>query len=140
MKYLESYKIFENNGDDMLFLNRDMIADLKDLCIDFIDKKLPLIIYFYSKELYYRRSYIGCVTINHEMNNYLWNNNIRSKDKIKFNKENIKYVWGIGIPNSIKISSINQYINKDDISEVDYRIKAMYPDEDINYSNSYLQI
>lgn len=132
MNYIKAYKLFEGSGDDMKFLNREMIANLKDLCIEEFDNHNSLFIQFFNGN---NPRPIAYAFINHNIDDYVWYNNNMRCLKMDYTSK-IYYQWRImkeqfDIDNWFHRPTNSIYTT--DISEIDDRIKSMYPDEDIKY-------
>lgn len=130
MKYIKLYEAYKFDGSDMPFLNRDLISDLKDLCLDQLDNNYSLVINFFIID---KPNPIAYAIINHYKEGYNWYVRF-SSPFINSDNYKIKYRWRLKkdrvAPHFFGQSS--DIYDKESICEIDYRIRAMYPDEDID--------
>lgn len=127
MKYLRGYKLFEGNVEagDIKFLNHDLIADLKDLCMEEFDNGHALFLYFYINGM---DMPCGNVVIGHHINDYNWHGSLYNlkldyAGKVKYGFRFLNEETG---GRSIEEQAMAAV-------EIVIRINNMYPKEDINF-------
>ena len=124
MKYI---KLYENIKTDFFksMINYDVIADLKELCMEDIDDNYTLVIIIYSggriaNGTVYNVQYMGEITINHAGEKESFSVNTYSTEELK---RKIHYSFYLR-----KSVFLRQMVYKKDIGDILNSIKSMYPD------------